>query len=263
MAESAMTSQRLDEVERRDVPHLTAYERRVAAPVATSVLVHGALDRGRSFTRLSRRLARFDVVAYDRRGYQGSPDARPLSLDGHVEDLVAIAETEMSRAPVVAFGHSFGGVVVLAAASRRPELFRAVVVYETPLPWMSSRPDPPRVLDRDPANEVERFFRRAVSNEAWERLSDSERRSRLLDGEGLVTDLRAVQEPCPFAVERITSPLVAAFGESEFGRRSSEAAIRLAEQAPSGRIELVVGAGHGAHLSHPDSLARVIEGSLD
>ena len=45
---------------------------RLAFPEANIICVHGGLDRGGSFARLARRTEQFDLIAYDRRGYQGS-----------------------------------------------------------------------------------------------------------------------------------------------------------------------------------------------
>src|SRR5665213_3502756 len=59
------------------VPGLAVAERRVANPEATLICIHGGLDRGGAFARLARRCERFDVVTYDRRGYQGSRRAAP------------------------------------------------------------------------------------------------------------------------------------------------------------------------------------------
>ena len=83
--------------------------------------MHGALDRAGSFARLSRRITRFDVIAYDRRGYQGSRDLGPVDLDHHVSDLLALVDAKRRHQPVILFGHSFGGVVTFAAAIESPE----------------------------------------------------------------------------------------------------------------------------------------------
>ncbi len=40
-----------------------------------------------------RRLPEFATLTYDRRGYQGSRDGGVVGLGGHVDDLIAIADT--------------------------------------------------------------------------------------------------------------------------------------------------------------------------
>ncbi|HEY5010734.1 MAG TPA: hypothetical protein VIH73_06215, partial [Acidimicrobiales bacterium] len=57
---------------------LAVAERRVEHPEATVICIHGGLDRGGSFARLARRIDRFDLVTYDRRGYQASRELQPL-----------------------------------------------------------------------------------------------------------------------------------------------------------------------------------------
>ena len=53
------------------------------------VLVHGAMDRSRSFRRVVDLLSDLRVVTYDRRGYGDSIDAAPASgLQDHTTDLL-------------------------------------------------------------------------------------------------------------------------------------------------------------------------------
>ena len=100
-------------------PHSTSRCGRPPVPgAATVVFVHGSLDRGESFRRVMRRLPELAVVAYDRRGYQGSRGGGVVDLGGHIDDLLSIAEEARSGpgGPVVAVGHSLGGDVVVGAA---------------------------------------------------------------------------------------------------------------------------------------------------
>ena len=115
-----------------------------APGAATVVFVHGSLDRGESFRRVMRRLPELAIVAYDRRGYQGSRRGGVVDLGGHIEDLLSIAEAAASGGgPVVAVGHSLGGDVVMGAALAAPRAFRAVGAYEPPMPWLGFRRNRP------------------------------------------------------------------------------------------------------------------------
>jgi len=101
---------------------------------ARVVLVHGVLDRGRSFSRAAELLSpQCRMLWYDRRGYGDSVDAPgvPASIDVHIGDLVAVLEGR--RAVVV--GHSFGGVIAAGAAVRAPECVEAVVLHESVMGW--------------------------------------------------------------------------------------------------------------------------------
>jgi pimeloyl-ACP methyl ester carboxylesterase len=50
-----------------------------------------------------------------------------------VAELIARIESSYGE-PVVAAGHSLGGFLTLRAAARRPDLFRAIVVMDSPIP---------------------------------------------------------------------------------------------------------------------------------
>jgi len=241
------------------VPGLAVAERRVDRPEATIICVHGGLDRGGSFARLARRTDRFDLVTYDRRGYQGSRELGPLGLENHEHDLIALAHHEEAGRPIILFGHSFGGVVALGAAIAEPSLARLVVTYEAPLPWIIRRDGSSTSIGDDPYLEAERFFRRVVSDSAWERLSDLERDSRRRDGPALVDDLNALHTATPpFDIAKLSVPAVYVYGDvlaPDFYRTLSD---ELTSINPNIRSRQVTNAAHGAHLSIPDQLAALI-----
>ncbi len=157
------------------------------------------------------------------------------------------------------FGHSFGGVVSFGAALRDPSLFTQVINFEAPLPWVLAR-DHRRVdPDTDPSEEAERFFKRMVSVETWERLGEAERDSRRLDGAALVADLAVLNQPEPFHVADIAVPTIYAFGNWARAPYYRQLTALLHSLNPLIEGVELPDAGHGAHLSHPDQLARLIE----
>jgi pimeloyl-ACP methyl ester carboxylesterase len=184
-------------------------------------------------------------------------------LDEHVHDLQAVARDERESGPVVVLGHSYGGIVALAAAADSPELFDLVIVYETPLPWVYRRAGSHPPLGDNPALEAEMFFRRVVSDAAWERLSLAEKENRRLDGDALLDDLRVLRGPTPFDVTTVVSPLVYAYGDDERGDYYVELVRALGALVPGLRSQRLPGAGHGAHLASPDQLAAVIKKSWE
>ena len=74
---------------------------------------------------------RIKVHVMERRGRPGSGPQRPAhSLDDECADLAAVTAATGSAA---VFGHSFGGLVVLETARRRP-IFEEVFVYDPGVP---------------------------------------------------------------------------------------------------------------------------------
>src|SRR3712207_4937050 len=102
-----------------DVFHATAGE---GEPL---VLVHGGWSDHTTWGLVAPLLAeRFRVIAYDRRGHSRSE--RPAGVARrrtHEDDLAAVIET-LAGEPAHVVGNSYGGLIALSLAGRRPELFR-------------------------------------------------------------------------------------------------------------------------------------------
>ncbi len=246
---------RLGRVE--DLRGLALYELRVEEPERRVICVHGGLDRATSFSRVARRLGRSHVLAYDRRGYQGSRPLGPGTLLQHAEDLALVARERAPGAIIV--GHSFGGLVALVASVLYPENISGVLCYESPVPWLVARPQASAPDVSDPAGEAERFFRRVVSSPAWERLSEAEQDSRHHDGPALVSDLSVLSDP-EVVVDLSRSQIATLYA---FGDGPSEPYYwRLAEALKVKNSlfghQHVSGVGHGIHLSHPQTLADLV-----
>ncbi len=233
---------------------------------ALVVFVHGSLDRSSAFVRVGRVLGDVRVVRYDRRGYGRSLASGPApTFDAQVDDLVGV----LAGRPAVLVGHSLGGVIALALAERSPELVRSVLAYESPMSWQPWWPrasaGAAAVADEASAEDAaERFMRRMVGDERWERLPERTRRQRRAEGPALVAELRSIrdgQHP-PYRPEAITVPVVAAHG-TESAPHHKQTARALAEAAPLGELEVVEGAGHGVHLTHPAELARLTRRALE
>lgn len=243
---------------------LALAEHRVAAPLATVIAIHGGLDRAASFTRLSRRLEDFNVIAYDRRGYQRSRLRGAGTLGQHVDDLQRVIDWAGPAGPVVLFGHSFGGLVAMSLVARHPHVADVVVAYESPLPWILTRPSPTPAPGENSALDAERFFRRVVSDSSWERLSPVERESRRLDGPALHADLTAMTAPlAPFELDEISVPVRYLFGDQRAAAYYRELARRLNSMSVYFSSCELAGAQHGAHLSHPDLLASEVRSAFE
>ncbi len=196
------------------VAGLAVAERRVDLPEATLICVHGGLDRGWLLARLARRINAFDVVTYDRRGYQGSRDLQPLSFALHVNDLLALAKRERARGPVIVFGHSYGGAVALGAALGDPSLIQMAVLYEAPLPWVLRREGNAHSPRRRPRSRSGDVLSSNCLDAAWERLSELERDSRRRDGPALISDLTSLRKgTITLDVTQLVVPTTFAYGD--------------------------------------------------
>jgi pimeloyl-ACP methyl ester carboxylesterase len=244
-------------------------EREGAAPGGPAVvLTHGSLDRAESFRRVMRRLPELTIVAYDRRGYQGSREAGVVGLSGHISDLVAILGEVRSRgaSSVGAMGHSVGGDVAIGAALADPRACDSLGAFEPPMPWLGFRraqpgQDRPRgwtAVAEDPADEVERFFSRMVSPSAWQRLSEAGKVGRRADGPALVADLLSLRGNPPFDVMDLTVPTLFGVGGPSSAAHHRDSVAWLGAHVPGAAVYEIENAQHGAHLSHPDHFAAFI-----
>lgn len=92
------------------------------------MLVHGSVTGGEDTWAQQRPLAeRWSLVVVDRRGYYPNPPAEAEDFEVDAGDI-----TELLNEPTHLVGHSYGGVVSLLAAARRPEMVRSLTVNEPP-----------------------------------------------------------------------------------------------------------------------------------
>lgn len=226
----------------------------------TVVLVHGSLDRAASFVRVVRRLPEFDLLTYDRRGYQRSRRGGVVGITGHVADLVALARSLDPPSGLTAVGHSLGGAVVIGAALAQPALFDSIGAYEPPLRWLGFVPPDSTALGgaEDPAGAAEAFFRRMVGDDAWERLPAAARDDRRADGPALAAELTELRGPPLFDITALGVPAVFARGGDRSARHHRDGVDWVVGHVPSAQRFEIAEAGHGAHLSHPDAFAALV-----
>jgi len=232
------------------------------------LFVHGAMDRAASFGRVVRRLPDLECLAVDRRGYAGSlGGGLAPTLSHHVDDLVAVLDAfEVPRAVVV--GHSLGGLLTLELAARGDARVASVAAFEPPAPqWDGSRA---RVgggaievgLREGPAAAGEHFYRRMVGDETWGRLRDRDREARRSEGPALMAELVDLRdEPERFDPRRVEVPVLLGVGELSAPSLRSGAEA-LDEVLQDRRLVEIRGAGHGAHLTHPDEFARYVRDAV-
>jgi pimeloyl-ACP methyl ester carboxylesterase len=92
------------------------------------LLVHGSVVNAELTWNAQKPLAqRFEVVAPNRRGFPPGPDVEQVDF----EDEAAWLEQFLEPGTHLV-GHSYGGVISLLAAARRPETIRSLTVVEPP-----------------------------------------------------------------------------------------------------------------------------------
>ncbi|MFM7045582.1 MAG: alpha/beta fold hydrolase [Ilumatobacteraceae bacterium] len=225
------------------------------------VLVHGTMDRAAGMLQLARHLedrvgARYCILRFDRRGYGRSPHAGPFGMAHQVDDLMTLLDGRRA----VVFGHSYGGNVALAAATRHPASVAGVGVYESPMswePWWPSNGAASRALAEvaDPAAAAEAFMRRLVGSSRWESLPERTRQTRLAEGPTMLGELGDLRASRPWRADDITMPLVTGCGElarPHHRRGMSE----LAAAVPGALFVDVPGCGHDAPTAAPGALVE-------
>lgn len=211
------------------------------------VLVHGAVDSGDSFTEVVSRLDGIHAVTYDRRGCGSSWELfKPsLTLADHVDDLLDV----VGGRPAAVVGHSLGGLVAIGAALRRPDLIRAVGLYETAMPWTDwwTPAERSQMLAQIDANT-----RRAASHAGLDPAQAARRRTEWQACRHEVTSL--FREP--FRWRELTAPVTVGVGTR--GSVTSGRDARLAAAELGADLIQLPGAGHLAHRTHPDLFAGFV-----
>jgi pimeloyl-ACP methyl ester carboxylesterase len=129
------------------------------------LLVHGSIANGEMTWAEQRSLTdRWELVVLDRRGYAPNPPIEREDFEVDAGDVVELLGHGMHLV-----GHSYGGVISLLAAARRPDLVRSLTVIEPPAFGLVER-DPEhagfvaslRALFADPSPDPEVFLRAFV-----------------------------------------------------------------------------------------------------
>src|SRR5690606_7765041 len=97
------------------------------------LVAHANGLHGRCYGPLAESLAdSAHTFAVDLRGHGATPAPPDWRVDWSdiADDAEASAAALSTDGPIVGFGHSLGGAVLMMAALRQPHIFRALVVFE-------------------------------------------------------------------------------------------------------------------------------------
>ncbi|MDH4177426.1 MAG: alpha/beta hydrolase [Thermoleophilia bacterium] len=198
------------------------------------VLVHGSVTAGRATWATQRRALRdrFTLAVLDRPGFPPGPPVDRVDFEEHA---AWVADRLQTGDHLV--GHSYGGVVCLLAAARRPDLLASLTVVEPPAGDVA-RGDP----------DVDRFVR---EGEAWWAAGPTDDAEAFLRG-FLRYVGSAYEPPSPLPPELAQGALTLIVE-----RHPWEARIPLAALAAAPFPKLVVsGAHHAAFDAICDALER-------
>jgi pimeloyl-ACP methyl ester carboxylesterase len=237
------------------------------------LLVHGAAADHTTFRVLGPLLAPdFDVFAMDRRGRGASGDTLPYAIEREFEDVAAVAAAVATAtgAPTVdVLGHSYGGRCALGAARLSPNIGRVISYEGAPTPpgeryGDAALADELAALADAGANEelLARFMTRVVgmseadlaryrADPVWPR--------RVAAAPTIARELR-VEAHADAGLERlgaVRQPVLQVLGSLSLPAFAS-ATYALDARLADGRIELIDGARHAAHHTHPVALAEVV-----
>jgi pimeloyl-ACP methyl ester carboxylesterase len=236
------------------------------------VLVHGSWDGGHCWDALRPELdSSHRVVSYDRRGHSGSerPAAAWTRRDNE-DDLAALIEA-LGLGPAHLIGNSYGGLISLGLAARRPELVRGVTVHEPPaISLLDERSVAAvagpleAVLAEIEAGEAERATRRFMDDVAlgpgsWAQMPREMRASLIANAPAFAVEMADPRssELQLADLDRLDGPVQVTRGDA-----SPPWLMHLAEQL-AGEIRgadfaTIAGPGHAPQETHPGDYADVI-----
>jgi pimeloyl-ACP methyl ester carboxylesterase len=243
------------------------------------VVVGGVLSAGSDYMALAAALAgEFEVHLMERRGRPGSgPQRESHKLDDECSDLAAVATTTGS---VAAFGHSFGGLVVLET-TKRHFVFEDVFVYEPGVPirgqlrvgWLDDYQRrleggdrrgafasmvkgagfAPKAVEVMPVWFMRVALRLAIRGQKWATMDQ------LLEA-NLVEHRLSVglDAPSPERFSAIRSRAVLIGGSKSPDSISGPLLYEIAAAIPSSEVVILPGLGHLAPQDQPDRVAAAV-----
>ncbi len=130
------------------------------------VLVHGAFHGGWCWRHVAARLRAVGHEVFTPTltglGERHHLASRETDLETHVQDIVGVIDWEDLR-DIVLVGHSYGGMVIGAAADRRSERVKAIVYLDAEIPR-----DGVSVLDSNPPERRDSIRKAAESHNGWQ-----------------------------------------------------------------------------------------------
>jgi len=237
------------------------------------VLTHGSWTDGTGWDRVVGALAeRYQVVVWDRRGHSRSQTGDgPGSRAEDAADLAGLIE-HVGGQPVHVAGNSYGAIVTLTLVISRPELVATATVHEPPLWGLLEGTRDRAVRDAlaatdadlavvrnlitsgDQRDAAEHFIEHvALGPGTWDQLPEQ---LRAVLAANAPTFLDELADPTALSIDAATLatttvPLLLTHGTESPGLFPA-AIAELVKLVPAARVEMLEGAGHIPHATHPE-----------
>ncbi|MGH9155213.1 MAG: alpha/beta fold hydrolase [Acidimicrobiales bacterium] len=237
------------------------------------VLTHGSWTNGTGWDRAVPGLAdRYRVVVWDRRGHSRSQAGDgPGSRAEDAADLAGLIE-QVSGEPVHVVGNSYGANVTLTLLTERPDLVATAAVHEPPL-WGTLEGTRDQALvdelsaaDADLAvvrkllasgdyrDAAEHFIEHvALGRGTWDQLPEPFRAVLVANAPTYLDELadHTAVSIDNAALAATTVPLLLTHG-TESPKLFPAVIAELRKLVPAARVEVLEGAGHIPHATHPE-----------
>jgi pimeloyl-ACP methyl ester carboxylesterase len=246
------------------------------------VMVHSSGLSSEQWQKLSERLAgRFRAIAPDLIHYGStggfSPD-RPFHFSEDVDVVEAVLS--YANAPVHLVGHSYGGMLALRAALRRPHAVVSLSLFD-PIAFgvLRSTGDEAGLLDLGQVNASGTFFDDAAATSvgwveqlvdywngagAWKRLPPAQQQAFARSGPKTFHEVRtSVFDETPHTAYAALSQPVLLMSGSRTPIAAQRVVAILAEQMPHARLEVLGGVGHMAPVSRADRVNDLIVSHIE
>jgi 2-succinyl-6-hydroxy-2,4-cyclohexadiene-1-carboxylate synthase len=235
---------------------------------ATVVLLHGFAGTGRAWDPVVERLdpERYTALAPDLRGHGSAREARPISFDAVVADVLAAAPPRFALC-----GYSMGGRIALHVALAAPERIERLTLVATTAGIdeeagrAARREADERLAIFAEAATIEQFADRWAAQPLFAATPPEAARiwrEDLLrnDPRALAAVLRGLgagaMSPLWDRLPELTMPATVVAGERD--QKYVALAERLAAALPDATVVLVSGAGHGLPREAPAAIAAAI-----
>jgi len=245
----------------------------------TMLFLHGLTDSGAGWPGAERHWGEtYAILAPDQRGHGDSPRFTTAQLEAHPGDVMvddAIVILEQLDEPAVVVGHSLGGAVALAAAVRRPDLVRSLVLEDpAPLGPFDAQRDPARGLEllgglRDSlaaSDDGELFASRRRAHPDWpeDELLVTGRGEQQVDLEYLAWGDLKPSPRWPELFARVSVPTLVVSGDdmAEVCITDDHERGIMETQNVHVRVVRVPGAGHCIRREQPDAFYAAVDAFL-